>query len=411
MKGEAMTKIDFSVKKEWLKALFSEGSEGFKNLVEAVVQSILQMEMREHLGAEPYERSSERRGLRNGYKPRKLNSRVGSLELRVPQSRDGSFSSQLFARYQRSEKALFSSLIEMYLQGVSTRKVRKIVEKLCGSTVSSSTVSVLTKQLDEEISSFRERNLELSYPYLIVDARYEKVRVNKRVISLGVLIALGINEDGYREFLDLKLVRSETEDHWKDFFESLLARGLKGVVLVVSDAHQGLRNAINQCFPGASWQHCQTHFSKRILEKVAKSEQQRFHHDLKRLYHSATIEEARFLVHRMAEDWAESYPKLIEKLEEELEYVLAVLNVAENHRKKLRTTNCLERLNREIKRRTRVVSIFPNEESCLRLIGALLLEQHEEWLAGNRYLNMSALSQTEKPSNSTNCLEEDVCWR
>ena len=407
-----MTKINCSAKEEWLKGLFSEGSEGFKNLVEAVVQSILEVEMTEHVGAERYERSGERKGFRNGYKARKLNSRVGSLELRVPQSRDGSFSSQLFERYQRSEKALFSSLIEMYIQGVSTRKVRKIVERLCGSTVSRSTVSVLTKQLDEELSSFRERSLELSYPYIIVDARYEKVRVNKRVISLGVLIAIGINQDGYREFLDFKLVLSETEEYWKDFFESLLARGLKGVVLVVSDAHQGLRNAINQCFPGASWQHCQTHFSKRILERVAKSERQRFRHDLKRLYHSATIEEARLLLHRMAEDWAKSYPQLIEKLEEELEYVLAVLTVSENHRKKLRTTNCLERLNREIKRRTRVVSIFPNQESCLRLIGALLLEQHEEWLSGNRYLNMTALSQAEKPSNSTNCLhKEEVCWR
>ena len=407
-----MTKINCSAKEEWLKGLFSEGSEGFKNLVEAVVQALLEVEMTEHVGAEPYERSSERKGFRNGYKARKLNSRVGSLELRVPQSRDGSFSTQLFERYQRSEKALFSSLIEMYIQGVSTRKVRKIVEKLCGTDVSSSTVSVLVKQLDGEISSFRERALKGSYSYLIVDARYEKVRVQGRVISLAILIAIGINQDGFREFLDLEIVRSETEDYWRVFFDKLIERGLTGVRLVVSDAHQGLKKAISQCFAGSSWQHCQTHFSKRILERVAKSEQQRFHHDLKRLYHSATIEEARFLVQRMAEDWAESYPKLIEKLEEELEYVLAVLNVPENHRKKLRTTNCLERLNREIKRRTRVVSIFPNEESCLRLIGALLLEQHEEWLAGNRYLNMSALSQAEKPSNSTNCLhKEEVCWR
>lgn len=406
-----MTNIDCSVNKEWLEGLFSENDEGLRKLVEAIVQSILQAEMTEHVAADPYERSSERKGLRNGYKPRKLNSRVGRLELKVPQSRDGSFYPQLFARYQRSEKALLISLVEMYLQGVSTRKVKKIVQRLCGTSFSSSTVSVLAKQLDEEIRSFRERSLELSYPYIIVDARYEKVRLNKRVISLGVLIAIGINQDGYREFLDLELVRSETEDHWKDFFERLLERGLKGVVLVVSDAHKGLRNAIELCFPGASWQHCQTHFTKRLLEKLGKSERKRFHSDLRRLYESEDMKEARLLLERMVADWGGSYPELIDKLEEELEYILAVLNVPKSHRKRLRTTNSLERLNREIKRRTRVISIFTDEDSCLRLIGALLLEQHEEWLSGNRYLDMKALSKAEKPSNSTNCLEEEVCRR
>lgn len=407
-----MTRIDCSVKKEWLKALFSDNDEGLRKVVESVVQSILQAEMTEHVGAEPYERSIERRGVRNGYKDRKLNSRVGKLDLKVPQSRDGSFSPQLFDRYQRSEKALLSSLIEMYVQGVSTRKVKRIVEALCGTAVSSSTVSALVKQLDEELSSFRERNLEGSYPYIIVDARYEKVRVNGSVISMGILLAIGINQDGYREFLDLELVRSETEDYWRLFFEKLIARGLKEVVVAVSDAHKGLRRAISQCFPGTSWQHCQTHFSRRMVEKVAQSDKKRFHSDLKRLYESDSMEEARTLVHRMAEGWGERYPKLIEKLEEELEYVLAVVRVPAGHRRRLRTTNSLERINREIKRRTRVISIFPNEESCLRLIGALMLEQHEEWLTGNKYLDMTALSQTEKPSNSTNCLqEEEVCWK
>jgi putative transposase len=411
MKGEAMTKIDCSVKKEWLEALFSQNEEGLRKLVEAVVQALLQAEMAEHLGAEPYERSMERRGWRNGYKARKLNSRVGRLELKLPQARDGSFSPQLFNRYQRSERALLSSLIEMYVQGVSTRKVRKIVEKLCGNSFSSSTVSALVKQLDEEISSFRERRLEGSYPYITVDARYEKVRLNSRVVNLGVLIAKGVNQDGYRELLNLELVLSETEDYWKAFFEKLKDRGLTGVKLVSSDAHQGLRNAIDSCFTGASWQYCQTHFSRTMLEKVGKKDRKRFHSDLKRLYEAEDMREARILVQWMAEYWGKSYPKLMEKLEEDLEYVLACLNFPEKHRKKIRTTNSLERLNREIKRRTRVVSIFPNQESCLRLIGALMLEQHEEWLAGYKYLDMSELQKAEKPSNSTNCLEEEVCRR
>jgi len=406
-----MTQIDCSVKKEWLEALFSENEEGLRKLVEAVVQSLLQAEMTEHLGAELYERSKQRRGWRNGYKPRRLNSRLGRLELKVPQARDGSFSPQLFDRYQRSEKALLSSLIEMYVQGVSTRKVRRIVEKLCGTAVSSSTVSALVKQLDEEISSFRERRLQGSYPYITVDARYEKVRVNSRVVNLGVLIAKGINQDGYQELLDLELVRSETEDYWKEFFDKLIERGLSGVKLVTSDAHKGLRNAIERCFTGASWQYCQTHFSHTMVEKVGKKDRKRFHCDLKRLYDSDSMQEARSLVQRMAEDWGQKYSQVVEKLEEELEYVLACLNFPEKHRKKIRTTNSLERINREIKRRTRVVSIFPNEDSCLRLIGALMLEQHEEWLAGYKYLDMSELQKAEKPSNSTNCLEKEVCWR
>jgi len=411
MKGETMTHIDFSAKKEWLEALFSENEEGLRELVEAVVQSLLQAEMTEYLGAEPYERSSERKGLRNGYKQRKLNTRVGRLELKVPQARDGSFSPQLFDRYQRSEKALLSSLVEMYVQGVSTRKVRKIVERLCGTAVSSSTVSALVKQLDEEIAQFRRRRLESSYRYITVDARYEKVRVDSKVVSLAVLVAKGVNQDGFQEFLDLEVVRSETEDYWRLFFEKLIERGLTGVKLVTSDAHQGLRKAIDRCFTGASWQYCQTHFSRTMLEKVAKSDRKRFHSDLKRLYEAEEMEEARILVQWMAEYWRESYSKLIEKLEDELEHVLACLHFPASHRKKIRTTNSLERFNREIKRRTRVVNIFPNEDSCLRLIAALMLEQHEEWLSGNRYLDMRTFSQAEKPSYSTNSLEEEVCWR
>jgi len=391
MKGEKMTQTDYSVKPEWLKALFSDGDEGLRKLVESVVQSILQAEMREHLQARPYERSHKRAGFRNGYKPRRLHTRVGRLELMLPQARDGSFSTQLFDRYQRSEKALLSSVMEMYMPGVSTRMVKRITEELCGSGLSSSTISHLVKGLDEEISNFRQRKLEGSYPYIIVDARYEKVRVHRRVISSGVFIAIGINQDGFREVLGFELACSEREDYWRIFFPGLLQRGLRGL----------------QC---VSWQHCQSHFTRRLLEKVAKGERKRLLSDLRRLYESDSMEEARYMVQRMAEDWGKRYPKIIDKLEDELEYLLACFNVPQSHRRRLRTTNSLERLNREIRRRTRMVSIFPNGESCLRLIGALLLEQHEEWLSGYRYLDMSDALEAEKENYCPNS-QEAVCWR
>ncbi len=361
-------------------------------IVERVVQGVLEAEMTAHLHAESYERSAERRGYRNGYKPRQLNTRVGALTLQVPQDREGAFSTQLFARYQRSEKALVLALMEMYIEGVSTRKVREVTEVLCGTGFSKSLVSELAGQLDEDLGAWRNRPLtETTYPYLSVDARYEHVRQDGRIVSQGALIVVGVRSDGHREILAVTVADTESEATYHHLFADLTARGLSGVRLVTSDAHKGLKAAIGRHFQGASWQRCQVHFARDLIGMVGAGRRGELAADLREIFAATTREQALLTAETVAARWESSHPAVARLLDDGSEDCLACLAFPSAHRARLRTTNGLERLNEEIKRRTRVVRIFPNPEACLRLVTALCIEQSEEWVSGRRYLDIGDL--------------------
>jgi putative transposase len=366
-----------------------------REIAERVIQEILEAEMTEHIGAAVHERTDARKGHRNGHKPRTLRTRVGTLNLLVPQDREGTFSTRLFARYQRNEKALCLALMEMYVEGVSTRKVKEVTEELCGTSFSKSLISSLAGSLDSELEAWRIRWLEAAaYPYLFVDARYEKVRIDGRVVSQGVLIVSGVRDDGMREILGVEVADTESEATYQEMFRSLKGRGLKGVELVVSDDHGGLKAAIARHFQGASYQRCQVHYARNLLGMVSYASRKELGADLRAIFASPAREQALQLASSVADKWrAKGNEKVACHIEEHIEECLSCLSFPESHRRRIRTTNGLERLNQEIKRRTRVVRIFPNRGACLRLVSALAVEQSEEWLTGRRYLDMGELNE------------------
>jgi putative transposase len=366
-----------------------------KEIVERVIQELLEAQMTEHIGAAPYERTENRTGQRNGYKPRTLRTRVGTLNLLVPQDREGTFSTRLFSRYQRNEKALCLALMQMYVEGVSTRKVAEVTEALCGTSFSKSLVSSLAGRLDAELEGWRSRQLTAeAYPYVFVDARYEKARVDHRVISQGVLIVLAVRDDGYREILRVGVADTESEATYQELFRSLKSPGLKGVELVVSDNHEGIKAAVCRHFQGASHQRCQVHYSRNLLGMVSHAKRKELGADLKAIFAASERNQAMGIASSVAQKWRQKgSEKVAEHLEEHVEECLSCLAFPESHRRRIRTTNGLERLNQEIKRRTRVVRIFPNRESCLRLVTALAVEQSEEWVTGRRYLEMEELTE------------------
>jgi len=374
-----------------------EGQENFlKPLVKEVLQQVLEAEMLEAVGAERHERTDGRHGYRSGYYRRGLVTRVGKLELRVPQDRQGRFSTELFARYQRSEQALVSALAEMYVQGVSTRKVKAVTEELCGHEFSASTVSEINKGLDGKLAAFAARRLEEAYPYLIIDARYEKVREAGVIRSRAVLIAIGINWDGRREVLAVELANRESEESWKAFLVGLKERGLNGVEFVVTDDHAGLHRAIRELMPEAIWQRCYVHFLRNALDYLPRKADEDCLRELRRIYDRQNIEEARRDLAAWLKKWQVKYAKLCDWVEENIEETLSFYRLPRQHHKHMKSTNMLERLNEEIKRRTHVVRIFPHEESCLRLIRALAVEIHEDWIEATRYLNMDMLKEHKK---------------
>lgn len=377
---------------ETTQAVLTDDPNFLRVLVERVIQEVLDAEMTAQLSAAPYERSGERKGYRNGSKPRQLHTRVGTLTLRVPQDRDGTFATQVFARYQRSEKALMLALMEMYVEGFSTRKVRDITEVLCGTTFSKSLVSELAGQLDGELAAWRERPLnETAYPYLTVDARYEYVRQGGQVISQGVLIVTGIRADGRREILAVAVADTESEATYHAVFRDLKQRGLTGVRLVTSDDHAGLKAAITRHFQGASWQRCQVHFTRNLIGMIAAGRRGELAADLREVFAATTREQALTMAQAVAIRWEPTHSGVALLIEEGIEDCLACLAFPLAHRARIRTTNGLERLHEEIKRRTRVARIFPNSAACLRLVTALCIEQSEEWVSGRCYLDMSVL--------------------
>jgi putative transposase len=372
-----------------VQAALLDDPEFLRGIVQGALQAILEAEMTAHLGAARYERAEGRAGYRNGHKPRTLTTRVGTLELRVPQDRDGTFSTELFARYQRNEQALVLALMEMYLQGVSTRKVAAVTEKLCGAGFSKSQVSALAGRLDAELAAWRGRPLTAAgYPYLVVDARYEHARVGGRVVTLGVLIVAGVRADGRREIVAVEEADTESEATYQELFRRLKERGLRGVELVTSDDHAGLAAAIARHFQGASWQRCQVHFARNLLGLVGAKHRARLGAAVRAVFAAAEASQARAAAGACAAEWRASHPQVAAKLEEDLEDCLACYAFPVAHRARVRSTNGLERLNQELKRRTRVVRIFPNREALLRLVAALAMEQSEEWVSGRRYLDM-----------------------
>jgi len=363
------------------------GEDPIRALLERLLQRLLEEEMTAHLGAEPYERTDARRGHRNGTKPRTLKTRVGTLALLVPKDREGRFRTELFERYQRSEKALVLALVEMYLQGVSTRKVKRITQELCGLEVSRSQVSALTADLQAQVAAWRSRPLEGVWPYLVVDARYEKVRRRPHVVSQAVLTVVGVSGEGYREVLGTYLGDSESEATWGEVFKDLKARGLAGVVYVVSDDHEGLRQAVGRHFQEVTWQRCQVHLVRNLLAKVSRRDRTWVLERWRTVRESGSLEAARARLGELVAALDERYPPVAEWLEAAGEEALAVYALPKGHRKRMRSTNMLERWHEEVKRRTRVVRIFPNGASCLRLVTALAMETSETWQE-RRYLRM-----------------------
>lgn len=376
--------------------LFTSEKDVLKDLMREALQTVLEGEMTEFLGAAPGERTEQRQGYRAGYYSRNLVTRIGKLELAVPRDRNGEFSTALFERYQRSEKALVSTLAEMYVQGVSTRKVKAITEELCGHSFSASTISQINKGLDESLARFASRALEEEYPYLILDARYEKVRVDSVIQSQAVLVAIGINWDGQRQVLAVELANRESRSSWRDFLVRLKERGLAGVEFVVSDDHAGLKRAIGEVLPEASWQRCYVHFLRNALDYLPRKADDDCLQELRWLYDRRDSQEAQRDLVAWIGKWSGKYPKLVDWVESNIGETLTFYRLPRPHHKHLKSTNMLERLNEEIKRRTLVVRIFPNAESCLRLIRALCVEKHETWLEDHRYLNMSLLAEQKK---------------
>jgi transposase-like protein len=375
-----------SVTRELVQALADHGLDGMAQIMELLVNECMKIERQQALGVGPYQRGEARRGRANGFKPRRLKTRVGELQLSVPQVRDAKFYPSVLERGSRSERALTLALAEMYVQGVSTARVTRITEELCGCEVSSSDVSRATALLDKEFQQWRNRPLG-QFKYLVLDARYEKVRVEGQVRDCSVLLAVGVSAEGRRSVLGVSVALSEAEVHWREFFKSLIERGLYGIELVTSDAHEGLKEARKACFPGVPWQRCQFHMMRNALAHVPKEDMKReVLEDLKSVCDSSDEHAAKEQLGRVVRKYQQAAPKLAAWMEENVPQSLAVFRLPPSHRRKLRTTNMLERLNKELKRRTRVATLFPNEDSLLRLATAVLMEVSEQWETGKRYL-------------------------
>jgi len=385
--------VYFTEKRSILEHLISNGVQNLKPLIEILLNEAMKIEREEVLKAAPYERNPERTGYANGFKNREYASRMGSLRIQIPQVRGLSFYPRCLEKGERCEKALKLAIAEMYIQGVSTRKVSAITEELCGFEISSTNVSKCATLLDEGLKKFRDRSLTGKYAYVYFDAEYEKIRHDNSVIDMATLIAIGVTEKGKREVLGVSSRLSEAEVHWREFFEELQRRGLSGVRLFISDAHAGMRAARRTVFPSVKWQRCQFHMAQNAQSYAPKESMKiEIGESLRRIFHSCDYAAAQEEKRKCIEKYKVSAPEYVKWLEDNVEEGLTCFSFPEAHRKKIRTVNGLERLNREIRRRTRVATLFPNVASCERLITAVLQGIHEEWITGKRYLDMSLLS-------------------
>jgi putative transposase len=378
------------------KAELDESADFLRDGVRALAHELMELEVTQHVGAERYERTAERVGQRNGYRERTWDTRVGTLELRVPRVRDGSFYPALLEPRKRAERALAAVGQEAYVQGVSTRRVDDLVRALGMEGVSKSQVSRLCRELDAEVERFRTRRLEGPYPYAWLDATFVKVREGGRVISMAVVIAIGVRATGEREVLGLDVGPSEDGAFWLQFLRGLVARGLSGVQLVTSDAHQGLKGAIAAVLQGAGWQRCRVHFVRNALALVPKAAQQMVAATIRTVFVQPDAVTAREPWRKVADGFRPRWPRLAELLDEAEADVLAYLAFPSEHWRQIWSNNPLERLNKEVKRRTDVVGIFPNQDAVLRLVGAVLAEQHDEWQVARRYFSTESLAKLSK---------------
>lgn len=376
-----------------VKGIIEQGSEGVKAVLEILFNTAMRVEREEFLGASSHERTEDRKGYANGYKPKVLQTRMGALNLDVPQVRGLGFYPQSIEKGTRSEKALKLAIAQMYLEGVSTRKVQDITEKLCGYEISSTQVSRVTQELDVEFEKFRNRPLGGIW-YLLFDAIYLKIRHNGSVIDMAILLAYGVNPDGRREILGASASLSEAEVHWREFLQKLQSRGMHGVRLIISDDHPGMRKARQSVFPSVPWQRCQFHLCQNAQSYAPKkSMKAEIAETMRAIFNCPTLEMAQEMKRHAIEKYKKKAPEFSKWLEDNIDEGLTVYQFPQEHWKKIRTSNGIERVNREIKRRTRVAVLFPNKESALRLVTGVVIEIHEEWITGKKYLNMSYLKK------------------
>jgi transposase-like protein len=379
------------------KAMIEQDADFLKEGVRVLSQALMEMEVQEHVGAAPHERSTERVGQRNGYRQRSWDTRVGTVELKVPRVRDSSYFPSLLEPRRKAERALSAVVQEAYVHGVSTRKVDELVKALGMGGISKSRVSELCEELDEEVERFRSRPLDGSYPYVWVDATYLKARQDGRVTSTAVVIAVGVNaQTGEREVLGLDVGPSEDGAFWSSFLRSLVARGLSGVRLVTSDAHRGLKDAIEKVLQGVCWQRCRVHFMRNALSLVPKAAQQMVGATIRTVFAQPDSRSAHQQWRKVADGFRGRFPKLSELMDEAEEDVLSYAAFPQEHWQKIWSNNPLERLNKEVKRRTNVVGIFPNEAAVIRLVGSILSEQHDEWQVAKRYFSAGSLAKLER---------------
>jgi putative transposase len=377
---------DFTLPTELLEQIAEQGFEALPELIRIVINEAMRMERQSYLGVAPYQRSPERRGHGNGFKDHSARTRMGEITFAIPQVREGGFFPQALEKGLRSERALTLSLAEMYVQGVSTRRVSAIVEELCGSSVSSSQVSRAAGLLDEKLEAWRQRPLS-EMVYLYLDARYEKVRQDGQIRDAAVLIASAVDPTGHRQVLGVSVALSEQEVHWRTFLQSLVVRGLRGLQLIISDDHAGLQAARQAVFGAVPWQRCQFHLQHNAQAYVPRKEMQaEVAADIRMIFNAPNRTTANEYLTRTVQKYAKNATKLADWLERSIPEGLAVFAFPAAHQRRLRTSNSLERLNRELDRRTKVVSIFPNEAACLRLVSAVLIELDEAWQSDRIYL-------------------------
>ena len=386
---------------EMLQLLLEDRGEAFKSILQSSLNKILQVESAEQIKAAPYERSKDRTDSRNGTRERELNTRIGQIVLQVPRHRNEPFKTLVFDNYSRSEAALIASMAEMVVNGVSTRKVSKVMETLCGTSFSKSTVSEVCKDLDKAVAEFRTRPLEGEYPFLTVDATYFKARENSRIISKAFMIAYGTNAEGHREILGFGVYANESAATWTDFLMGLKKRGLTGVLMITSDAHEGILTAIGKVFPTVPWQRCQFHFIRNITDKAPKKYQIGLRTELQEMFNCKSIAEARKIRDRIIEDYRNVAEAAVSCLDDGFESSMTVMLLPVGLRRYYRTSNHIERLNKELKRRSKVIGVFPNEDSLLRLMGSVLIEMHDAMLVGRAIFSKDSLAALMKSDAPT----------
>ena len=392
-----MAQLNITLNQEEILQLLTENRpDAFKVLLQESLNSILQAESTAQLGAEKYERTEERSDSRNGSRERELHTRIGTIDLTVPRHRNVPFKSLIFDNYSRSEASLIASMCEMVVNGVSTRKVSQVVESLCGTSYSKSMVSEVCKDLDQIVDNFKNRPLDAEYPFLIVDATYLKVRDNHRIISKALFVALATNREGKHEIVGFDVFDAENKDTWFAFLSSLKKRGLKGLRMITSDSHQGIISALGKVYPEVPWQRCQTHFSRNIIDKTPKKYQKGLNAELLDMYNAPSIEEARTIRDRILNDYSSVAPAAMEVLENGFESVMTVMVLPEKLRKFHRTSNHIERLNRELKRRSNVIGVFPNSASILRIMGSVLMEWHDKRVSLNKMYPLKLHDEVEQ---------------